>query len=78
VSIGIPQNRTDNRWGSGKGFDNLVPPTPAEAAASLPRWERQGVLGRLVRVDHHAVSAVGRAPARLLSAGRSDIEATTT
>jgi hypothetical protein len=28
-----------------------VPPTTAEAAAAAARWERRGVLGRLVRLD---------------------------
>ncbi len=28
-----------------------VPPTPAEEAASLVRWERHGVLGRLVQAS---------------------------
>jgi hypothetical protein len=28
-----------------------VPPTPGERAAAEARWERRGILGRLVRVD---------------------------
>jgi hypothetical protein len=29
---------------------SVVPPTPGEAAAVSVRWERRGVLGRLVRI----------------------------
>jgi hypothetical protein len=36
-----PQPRTPNV--------SSVPPTPAEAAASSVRWERHGLLGRLVQ-----------------------------
>ena len=32
-------------------FVNSCPPTPAEAAVAAARWERRGVLGRLVRAD---------------------------
>jgi hypothetical protein len=30
---------------------SLIPVTPAEAAVAAVRWERRGILGRLVRVD---------------------------
>ena len=31
-------------------FGSVIPPTPAEAAAAADsRWERRGLLGRLVR-----------------------------
>jgi hypothetical protein len=32
-------------------FVSGVPPTPAETAAAVARWERRGILGRLVRLD---------------------------
>ena len=32
-------------------FVSGVPPTPAETAAAAARWERRGILGRLVRLD---------------------------
>jgi hypothetical protein len=32
-------------------FVSGVPPTPAETAAAAARWERRGVLDRLVRLD---------------------------
>jgi hypothetical protein len=32
-------------------FANAVPPTPAEAAVYATRWERRGLLGRLVRAN---------------------------
>jgi hypothetical protein len=32
-------------------FASVVPVTPGEAAASSARWERRGLLGRLVRVN---------------------------
>ena len=35
----------------GAEFVSGVPPTPAEAAAAAARWERRGILGRLVRLD---------------------------
>jgi len=30
---------------------SCVPPTPAEIAAASVRWERRGLLGRLVRLE---------------------------
>jgi hypothetical protein len=30
-------------------FASAVPPTPAEEAIAAERWERRGLLGRLVR-----------------------------
>jgi hypothetical protein len=35
----------------GAEFVSGVPPTPAETAAAVARWERRGILGRLVRLD---------------------------
>jgi hypothetical protein len=35
----------------GAEFGSGVPPTPAEAAAAAARWERRGILRRLVRLD---------------------------
>jgi len=32
-------------------FVSGVPPTPAETAAAVARWERRGILDRLVRLD---------------------------
>ncbi len=32
-------------------FAGCSPPTPAEAAIASVRWERRGLLGRLVRLD---------------------------
>ncbi len=32
-------------------FVSGVPPTPAETAAAVARWERRGIFGRLVRLD---------------------------
>jgi hypothetical protein len=32
-------------------FVSGVPPTSAETAAAVARWERRGILGRLVRLD---------------------------
>ena len=32
-------------------FVSGVPPTPAETAAAVARWERRGILGRLVRLE---------------------------
>jgi hypothetical protein len=32
-------------------FVSGVPPTPAETAAAVARWERRGILGQLVRLD---------------------------
>jgi hypothetical protein len=29
----------------------VVPPTPGELAVASARWERRGLLGRLVRID---------------------------
>lgn len=37
-------------------FVGSSPPTPAEAAIASVRWERQGLLRRLVRVDPPASS----------------------
>ena len=36
-------------------FQSVVPPTPAEAAASAATWERRGLFGRLVRIDSELV-----------------------
>jgi hypothetical protein len=38
-------------------FQSVVPPTPAEVAAAAARWERRGVLGRLVRIDEEGAPA---------------------
>jgi hypothetical protein len=32
-------------------FVRCSPPTPAEAAVASVRWERRGLLGRLVRLE---------------------------
>lgn len=32
-------------------YTGVIPATPAEAAANAVRWERRGILGRLVRID---------------------------
>jgi hypothetical protein len=32
-------------------FKTAVPPTSAELAVAAARWERRGVLGRLVRIN---------------------------
>jgi hypothetical protein len=32
-------------------FKTVVPPTPAELAMASVRWERRGLLGRLVRIN---------------------------
>ena len=32
-------------------FVGCSPPTPAEAATASVRWERRGLLGRLVRLE---------------------------
>jgi hypothetical protein len=33
-------------------IQSAVPATPAEAAVAAATWERRGILGRLVRLDH--------------------------
>jgi hypothetical protein len=33
------------------GFVSAIPPDPGEEAAAAMRWERRGLLRRLVRVD---------------------------
>ncbi len=48
-------NRTPVKAGHRTIFDadlvSCVPPTPAEAAVASVRWERRGLIGRLVRSD---------------------------
>ena len=38
-------------------FVGCSPPTPAEAATASVRWERRGLLGRLVRLDASLASS---------------------
>ena len=47
-STTTPITQTDSRLDPEKRFLSVVPLTPAEAAASSARWERRGLLGRLV------------------------------
>lgn len=48
----------DRRRKPPRTFVSSCPPTPAEAAVAAARWERRGVLRRLVRIDSR--SAEGR------------------
>ena len=41
-------------------FVSGVPPTPAETAVAVARWERRGILGRLVRVEGSELPFEGR------------------
>jgi hypothetical protein len=40
----------------GAEFVSGVPPTPAETAAAVARWERRGILGRLVRLEEPQIA----------------------
>jgi hypothetical protein len=55
---------------SKSSLSTSIPPSPAEAAAADPRWERRGILGRLVHLDHGVAMAQRRqaeGPSRGLS-----------
>jgi hypothetical protein len=51
-----------------------VPSTLAEAAAAAANWERQGILARLVRIDHQV--AIAEEPRRATRAAGGAARAT--
>jgi hypothetical protein len=55
----------------GAEFVSCVPPTPAEAAAAAARWERRGILGRLVRLDGPVFPLDQTQPVRLKRRART-------
>jgi hypothetical protein len=54
VELSLDDRRGTNRRHT---FVSSCPPTAAESAVAAARWERRGLLGRLIRVDH---SSAGR------------------
>lgn len=50
-SIEITTTQAHPQTGPRPPFASSVPPTPGEMAAATARWERRGLLQRLVRVN---------------------------